>query len=114
MFTKIENIYLTFLVVIMTFIIMVCPILAACGVFRNDSETEAGNYALTAVVTKTDRVADTVTIEDAAGNEWQFYGVEDWEVGDGASAIMCDNGTQEIFDDSIVSVRYNSWNLLGE
>ena len=45
---------------------------------------------------------------------YEVDGVEDWEVGDGASAIMCDNGTQEIFDDSIVSVRYNSWNLLGE
>ena len=114
MFTKTEDTYLAFLVIVMALIVMICPILAACGVFRNNSEMEAGNYALTAIVTKTDRAADVVTIEDATGNEWQFYGVEDWEVGDGASAVMCDNGTQEIFDDSIVSVRYTSWNLLGE
>lgn len=113
MFTKLEDTYLSFLVIVLALIVMVCPILAACGVFHSDT-VAVENYAMTAIVIKTDRNSDIVTIKDANGNEWQFTGVEDWEVNDCASLIMCDNGTPQIFDDIIVSVRYNSWEILGE
>lgn len=113
MFTKLEDTYLSSLVIALALIIMVCPILAACGVFHSDAVV-AENYAMTAIVIKTDRNSDMVTIKDSNGNKWQFCGVEDWEVNDCVSLIMYDNGTRQISDDTIVSVRYNSWNLLGE
>ena len=113
MFTKLEDTYLSFLVIILALIIMVCPILAACGVFHSDA-VAIENYAMTAIVIETDCNSDMVTIKDANGNKWQFYSVEDWEVNDCVSLIMCDNGTPQIFDDIIVITRYNSWYLLGK
>jgi hypothetical protein len=68
-------------------------------------------YALTAQVVKIDRAQDIVTVEDSVGNLWEFYGVEDWEIGDCASMVMDDMGTDRIYDDEIVNVRYAAWTL---
>lgn len=66
-------------------------------------------YAMTAVVSDLDYAGDTVTVENASGFTWCFEGTEDWEVGDVASLVMDDNGTEIIFDDEIVSVRYSGY-----
>lgn len=66
-------------------------------------------YPMTTVVIETDDKNDVVTCVDFNGNEWAFDGVEDWAVGDIASMIMCDNGTDEIYDDIICDVRYSGW-----
>lgn len=66
-------------------------------------------YATTGVVTETNTTTNTVTFADFNGNEYSFYGVEDWEEGDIVSAIMSDNGTETILDDEIVSVRYSGY-----
>lgn len=63
-------------------------------------------YAKHGIVTRLDRDADVVTFTDSVGNDWSFYGVEDWMIGDGVSAVMNDNGTDNIFDDEVVNVRY--------
>lgn len=68
-------------------------------------------YSLTACVVEIDREGDTVTVEDGTGNRWQFYGVEDWQIGDCASLLMWDNGTDLIFDDEVHNARYNAWTL---
>lgn len=73
---------------------------------KGGNETPAGFYPLTALVVETDEAADTVFVEDYAGNLWSFEGVEDWFVGDFASLLMNDMGTPLIFDDEIVAVRY--------
>lgn len=64
-------------------------------------------YPRTAVVTEINRVDDIVTVTDNVGYMWQFTEADDWEIGDIASMIMNDNGTDVITDDMIVSVRYN-------
>lgn len=69
--------------------------------------TNTTEYPRTMIVTEVDIEADLVTLEDNVGFEWQFYGVEDWEVNDICSCIMSDNGTEIITDDSIVMTRYN-------
>lgn len=54
---------------------------------------------------------DLVTVETGSGVLFQFtaYG-SDWCVGDGAAAIMGNNGTPDsIYDDIILSVRYTAW-----
>lgn len=61
-------------------------------------------YPLATVVI--DAENDIVTLEDGSGNLWAFEGVEDWERGDVCACIMGDNGTENISDDRIVSVRY--------
>lgn len=49
---------------------------------------------------------DLVTVQDVSGDLWQFFGVEDWEIGDKCAMLMDDQGTENIYDDVIVSVRY--------
>lgn len=68
-------------------------------------------YALTAQVVKIDKTQDIVTVEDSVGNLWEFYGVEDWEIGDCASMVMDDMGTDRIYDDEVANVRYATWTL---
>lgn len=75
-----------------------------CGVSNYKKE-----YPQTMTVVQVDIATDTVTCEDATGNLWQFKGVEDWQVNDIVSMIMNDNGTEEIFDDRIVKIRYNGF-----
>lgn len=49
---------------------------------------------------------DIATVQDDSGDLWQFSGVEDFEIGDKVGMIMDDQGTENIYDDVIVSVRY--------
>lgn len=65
-------------------------------------------YPRAGIVTALDRSADLVTVTDAAGYDWQFTGVEDWERGDLAALLMDDNGTPDsILDDRVTEVRYS-------
>ena len=50
-------------------------------------------------------ISTTVT-EINNGNIWEFYGVEDWEVGDSCALTMYDNKTEQIFDDEIIRTTY--------
>lgn len=65
-----------------------------------------GLYPKSGIVTNVNETADTVTVRDCNGFEWQFKGTEDWMYGDGVAMIMYDNHTEIIFDDEIVTVRY--------
>jgi len=71
-------------------------------------------YAKTTKVIEVNRITDTVVCEDYNGNQWEFTECEDWEVGDVATLLMNDNGTENIYDDTIVEARYNGafegWN----
>lgn len=70
------------------------------------TETETELYANCGTVTAIDRENDSVTFTDSTGHAWMFSGAEDWMVGDTVAAIMNDNGTANVTDDIIVSVRY--------
>ena len=65
-----------------------------------------GLYPTAATVTEIDRTADIVTVEDAAGQLWSFATADDWQIGDLAALLMWDSGTESIYDDVILSVRY--------
>ena len=71
-----------------------------------DRDPGAGLYPLAGTVTGLDQGANVVTFTDGAGNDWEFYGTEDWMIGDGVAALMDDNGTAIVTDDVIVTVRY--------
>lgn len=83
-------------------IILIGVIGTTCETHENESEL----YAKSGIVTRVDRKTDTVTFADRSGNEWQFTGAEDWMVGDHIAVVMDDCGTETIFDDRVVSVRY--------
>lgn len=75
---------------------------------------DSSQYAKTTKVIEVNQITDTVVCEDYNGNQWEFTECEDWEVGDIATLLMNDNGTENIYDDTIVEARYSGtfegWN----
>lgn len=63
-------------------------------------------YPKSGIVTDVNETKNSVTVMDLNGNEWSFSGSEDWIPGDNVAMIMDDQGTTIIYDDEIVSVRY--------
>lgn len=74
---------------------------------EEQTKVEETIYALTTKVILVDYTTDIVWCEDFNGNVWEFYGCEGWAVGDIASLLMNDKGTESIEDDEIISARYN-------
>lgn len=71
------------------------------------TEAKENLYPLSTTVKSINTTTDTVAVEDYNGNLWEFYGTEDWEVGDRCSLVMDTNGTPSIYDDPIVSQKYD-------
>ena len=81
-------------------------LLAGLMIGSGAGKTGSGLYPRSGTVTGLDHAEDVVTFTDGAGNDWSFYGAEDWMIGDGVAALMDDNGTAIVTDDVIVTVRY--------
>lgn len=73
------------------------------------ASVEEKEYPMTTQVVCVDYENDIVVCQDFNGNLWEFSGCEDWMYGDIASMIMNDKGTPTIYDDEIVSVRYDGY-----
>lgn len=54
---------------------------------------------------------DTVSVETSTGNIFEFYGSEDWFVGDCISLIMDSCGTSRVTDDIIIDAHYSAWKV---
>ena len=54
---------------------------------------------------------DTVSVETSTGNLFEFYGSEDWSIGDCVSMIMDSCGTQKVTDDIIIDAHYSAWKV---
>ena len=50
---------------------------------------------------------DVVTVETCTGNLFEFYGAEDWMIGDCVSMILNSCGTPTVEDDEILKVKYS-------
>lgn len=74
----------------------------------------AETYSLTTIIVSLDYITDEVVAMDFNGNEWVFYGCEDWCLMDVCSLTMDDNDTLLIYDDVIVNYRYSGWCLVRE
>lgn len=85
---------------------LILPLLMALAL-TSCAANQSEIYPRTMVVTETNESTDTVVLTDSAGHMWEFYGIEDWIVGDVCSCIMNTNGTKDITDDTIVDMRYN-------
>ena len=68
-----------------------------------------GLYSSYGIITNVDVNSDVYTIQDYCGNEWEIEGVEDWYEGDLCSMIMYNNGTRDITDDVVITVRYTGY-----
>jgi len=75
-------------------------------------EVGAGNvahdrfYPVSGTVVILDENSDIVHFQDNSGRLWNFYGVEDWQIGDSIAAIMDSMDSDEVKDDRVVKVRY--------
>lgn len=87
----------------LTIIKLITTIVVGLGVANVD---DVQIYPQTFAVVEVDTENDIVTVVDTIGNEWAFDGAEDWQRGDLVSAIMSDMGTESIYDDEFVSVKY--------
>ena len=71
------------------------------GTFNNTTE-----YPTCGKIVSVNYETDVAVFEDFNGFRWGFYGVEDFLIGDIVAVIMNDNGTETIFDDQIVDIKY--------
>ena len=79
-----------------------------CVMFAH-AEEEPDFYAKVGIIFRMDYEEDIVYVVDFFGEEWSFFGCEDWDVGDFVAAVMNTMGTELIYDDEIVSVTYNGY-----
>lgn len=82
--------------------------IVSCEIFR---ETEGDQYPETMKIIDMNREADIVYVMTANGCKYSFKGCEDWEIGDGVSAIMHNNGSSFVIDDYIVECVYAGWSV---
>ena len=80
-----------------------------CGNATEAKKTTGETYPKTAVIVELCEEDDLVIAEDANGQNWCFSGIEDWCIGDLASMIMDDMGTEIIYDDEIVDAYYSGY-----
>lgn len=88
--------------------IILVSVMLILGAWACEDQSET-LYPQTMVVVAIDEYENLVTVRDFNGWEWQFFGVEDWNVGDICSCIMNNKRTPRIFDDSIENVKYSGW-----
>ena len=74
-----------------------------CAFFSIPDEVEI--YFNNCVVVEIDDSADTVKCVDTCGEAWEFYGADEWQVGDSVVLTMDTCQTQSIYDDTIISVK---------
>lgn len=61
-------------------------------------------YSLDVIIIEVNTDSDVVSVEDATGNIWEFYGIDNWSVDDTCTLIMFNHFTEKIFDDIIIKV----------
>lgn len=66
-------------------------------------------YAKSGAVVSVNVYEDVVRFVDTRGAEWEFYGAEDWQVGDRLCAIFDDAGTLDPYDDAVIRATYEAW-----
>jgi hypothetical protein len=76
---------------------------------NQESVAIAHLYAKNGVVVSVNVYEDVVRFVDTRGAEWEFYGVEDWQVGDRLCAIFDDAGTLDPYDDAVIRATYEAW-----
>ena len=85
---------------------LILALMAAITLIGHKPVTE---YPETFIVVAVDQDHDFITLQDFNGFTWNWNGCEDWMVGDIASAIMNSKGTEEIFDDEIMELKYSGY-----
>ncbi len=86
---------------VMAFVMVIFFAIFAGGVIHTQASVE---YAQ--VLEVVEIKDDLVYMVDWDGNEWIWEDAKDWDIGDFVVATMNTNGTEIIYDDIIVNLRY--------
>lgn len=95
--------------------IIVVFFLSACGaeVVTDKPEPEHSLWTRACVVVEVDDAR--VVVEDSVCHRWSFFSdAGDWELGDGCSLLLDNNGTEEIYDDTIVRSDFFRVDILND
>lgn len=88
-------------------------ILGLCTTIATDilgGNVDRNVYPNTAIIKSVDYVTDNFIISTSTGIEYTLKGVEDWEVGDLASLLMYDIGSDgDITNDLVIELRYTGF-----
>lgn len=93
------------IIAIATFI--TCMLILSCAYAIPAHAEVEGFYTVPALVTAIDMEQDKVTCVLHDGNIFEFYGAEDWNIGDICDLYMWDcNSPEDITDDEVIDVTY--------
>ena len=101
-------------IIIVLVTVLIAIAITACGMYhightQGQDEIMSHVYPMIATVIQINRIDDAVIVEDDYNHQWVFMGCDDWCEGDIAALIMDDNGTELIYDDIIMDVKYIGW-----
>ena len=88
-------------VLILSFFVVLSMFLAS-QFFNQQTEY----YAKSGIITLVDRTEDRVCFTDHQRLYWEFESADDWKVNDLVACIMSNNGTENIYDDIVINVKY--------
>ena len=88
------------------FLLVMTCVLAVILTLVSTTSYTARLYPDAMVVSGFDFESDSVILTDVSGVQWLYRGIDDWMVGDCAACLMDSNGTEDIYDDLIVTARY--------
>lgn len=90
-------------------------ILGLCTTIATDilgGNVDRNVYPNTAIVTAIDYNTDFFEVATSTGIKYTLKGVEDWEVGDLASLLMYDIGSDgDITNDLVIELRYTGFTV---
>lgn len=75
------------------------------------SPANAEQYPKVFMIEEIDYESDSMLLIDCNGFEWEVLEPQDYAEGDYVATIMDDQGTEEIFDDEIISLRYAGFSM---
>lgn len=96
-----KKVAITLMIALMMFVM--------CVMVAHAEEEEHDFYAKVGIICRMDYDNDIVYVVDFFGEEWSFFGCDEWDIGDIVAAVMDTMGTELIYDDEIVSVTYNGY-----
>ena len=83
---------------------------------KNVNILKYGIYAETSrciAVETVDQEIERVSVQNSGGMVYAFdTDAGDYETGDDITCIFCDMGTRDVYDDIIISARYDRYDLL--
>ena len=89
--------------------IVICIVMISCACAMPAYAEEQGEfYPRLSVVIDTDPEIDVVYCVDKNGNQWSFFGIDMWKIGDLCNLLMWNN-SEDIRNHEIIEIYFEGW-----